>query len=182
MPCSNELERITAPRRGKPTYEVLVSNYVRNLKKEKPSGLRNGKSSDKTEKELLPMAYHKNTLSLEKMLLKFLAEPDPMLAMLEWLCHQLMEVEIENKLNAGKGEHSPERVGYRSGTRVRRFDTRMGTMYLLVPKVRKGGYVPFFVTERKRSEQALMQVVRKHLLTASQQEKLNGWPKALELN
>jgi len=42
------------------------------------------------------MAYHKNTLSLEKMLLKFLAEPDPMLAMLEWLCHQLMEVEIEN--------------------------------------------------------------------------------------
>jgi hypothetical protein len=23
------------------------------------------------------MAYHKNTLSLEKMLLKFLAEPDP---------------------------------------------------------------------------------------------------------
>src|SRR5690554_393577 len=96
------------------------------------------------------MAYHKNTLSLEKMLLKFLAEPDPMLAMLEWLCHQLMEVEIENKLNAGKGEHSPERVGYRSGTRVRRFDTRMGTMYLLVPKVRKGGYVPFFVTERKR--------------------------------
>jgi len=73
------------------------------------------------------MAYHKNTLSLEKMLLKFLAEPDPMLAMLEWLCHQLMEVEIENKLNAGKGEHSPERVGYRSGTRVRRFDTRMGT-------------------------------------------------------
>jgi hypothetical protein len=34
----------------------------------------------------------------------------------------------------------------------------MGTMYLLVPKVRKGGYVPFFVTEKKRSEQALIQV------------------------
>ncbi len=63
------------------------------------------------------MAYHKNTLSLEKMLLKFLAEPDPMLAMLEWLCHQLMEVEVENKLNAGKGEHSPERasLGYWTG-------------------------------------------------------------------
>ena len=74
---------------------------------EKPSGLRNGKSADKTEKELLPMAYHKNTLGLEKMLLKYLAEPDPMLAMLEWLCHHLMDVEIENKLNAGKGEHSP---------------------------------------------------------------------------
>ncbi len=94
------------------------------------------------------MAYHKNTLSFEKMLLKFLAEADPMLAMLEWLYHQIMEVEVENRLNASKGEHSPQRLGYRSGTRVRRFDTRMGTMSLLVPKVRKGGYVPFFVTER----------------------------------
>ena len=111
------------------------------------------------------MAYHKNTVNLEKMLLKFLGEPDPMLSMLEWLCHKMMEVEVENKLNAGKGEHSPNRTGYRSGTRVRRFDTRMGTIYLLIPKIRKGGYVPFFVTEKKRSEQALIQVV---------QEAING--------
>jgi hypothetical protein len=69
------------------------------------------------------MAYHKNTVNLEKMLLKFLGEPDPMLSMLEWLCHKMMEVEVENKLSAGKGEHSPNRTGYRSGTRVRRFDT-----------------------------------------------------------
>lgn len=113
------------------------------------------------------------------MLLKFLAEPDPMLAMLEWLCHQLMEVEIENKLNAGKGEHSPERVGYRSGTRVRRFDTRMGTMYLLVPKVRKGGYVPFFVTERKRSEQALMQVVQEAFINGVSTRKIERLAKSL---
>jgi hypothetical protein len=58
--------------------------------------------------------------------LKFLGEPDPMLSMLEWLCHKMMEVKVENKLSAGKGEHSPNRTGYRSGTRVRRFDTRMG--------------------------------------------------------
>jgi putative transposase len=105
------------------------------------------------------MAYHKSTLSFEKMLLKFIGEPDPMLSMLEWLCHKLMEVEVANKLGASKNEHSNDRKGYLSGTRVRRFDTRMGTMYLLVPKVRKGGYVPFFVTEKKRSEQALLQVV-----------------------
>ena len=29
------------------------------------------------------MTYHKNTANLEKMLLKFLGEPDPMLSMLE---------------------------------------------------------------------------------------------------
>ena len=36
----------------------------------------------------------------------------------------------------------------------------MGTMYLMVPKVRQGGYIPFFVTERKRSEAMLVQVVQ----------------------
>jgi len=106
------------------------------------------------------MAYHKSTLSFEKMLLKFIGEPDPMLSMLEWLCHKMMEVEVSSKLGASKNEHSENRKGYLSGTRVRRFDTRMGTIYLLVPKVRKGGYIPFFVTEKKRSEQALIQVVQ----------------------
>jgi len=55
---------------------------------------------------------------------------------------------------------------------VRRFDTRMGTMYLLVPKVRKGGYVPFFVTERKRSEQALMQVVQEAFINGVSTRKI----------
>lgn len=103
------------------------------------------------------MVYHKSNLSFEKMLLKFIGEPDPMLSMLEWLYH---EVEVANKLGASRNEYFDDRKEYLSGTRVRRFDTRMGTMYLLVPKVRKGGYVPFFVTEKKRSEQALIQVVQ----------------------
>ena len=90
------------------------------------------------------MAYNQNTASFEKMLPRFMSEPDPMLSMLEWLCHKLMEVEVDTKVGAVKGEHSKDRFGYRSGTRVRRFDTRMGTMYLLVPKIRKGGYIPFF--------------------------------------
>jgi len=125
------------------------------------------------------MAYHKNTANLEKMLLKFLSEPDPMLAMLEWLCHKMMEVEVENKLGASKGEHSPKRTGYRSGTRVRRFDTRMGTMYLLVPKVRKGGYIPFFVTERKRSEQALIQVVQEAFVNGVSTRKIERLAQSL---
>jgi hypothetical protein len=57
------------------------------------------------------MAYHKNTVSLEKMLLKFLGEADPMLSMLEWLYEEMMEVEVNNKLGAGKGEHAPKRTG-----------------------------------------------------------------------
>jgi transposase-like protein len=30
----------------------------------------------------------------------------------------------------------------------------------VIPKLRKGGYIPFFVTERKRSELALVEVIQ----------------------
>jgi putative transposase len=125
------------------------------------------------------MAYLKSTASFEKMLLRFVAEPDPMLSMLEWLCHKLMEVEVENKVGAVKGKHSEGRSGYLSGTRVRRFDTRLGTMYLMVPKIRKGGYVPFFVTEKKRSEQALLQVVQEAYINGVPTRKIERLAKSL---
>ncbi|MBC7364160.1 MAG: transposase [Candidatus Aminicenantes bacterium] len=38
--------------------------------------------------------------------------------------------------------------------------TRLGTIYLMVPMVRKGGYIPFFVIERKRSEVALLNLIQ----------------------
>jgi transposase-like protein len=89
-----------------------------------------------------------------------MAEPDPMLSMLEWLCAQLMEAEVSGIVGAEKNVHSLSRSDYRCGYRPRRLDTRMGTMYLMVPKLRSRGYIPFFVTERKRSEAALIQVIQ----------------------
>lgn len=106
------------------------------------------------------MAYQNSTLSLEQMLLKFMSEQDPMLSMLQWLCEQMMEAEVTAKIQAQKSERTDTQTGYRSGYRVRRFDTRMGTMYLFVPKLRKGGYVPFFVTAKSRAEAALIQVIQ----------------------
>jgi len=41
------------------------------------------------------------------MLLKFLADEDPMLSMLKWLCEQLMEAEVSAKINAAKSERNP---------------------------------------------------------------------------
>ena len=81
-------------------------------------------------------------------------EPDPMLSMLEWLCAQLMEAEVSGLVGAEKNTHNLSRSDYRCGYRPRRLDTRVGTMYLMVPKLRSQGYIPFFVTERKRSEAA----------------------------
>ena len=106
------------------------------------------------------MARKNHTTNLAELLLQCMAQPDPMLSMLEWLCSELMEAEVSQHLGAEKSERSGNRNGYRCGYRPRRLDTRMGTMYLMVPKVRQGGYIPFFVTERKRSEAALIQVVQ----------------------
>ena len=125
------------------------------------------------------MVHPHSTGNLENMLLQFMSEEDPMLAMLKWLCEQLMEAEVTSKLNAHKSERNTERSGYRSGYRVRRFDTRMGTSYLFVPKLRKGGYIPFFVSERKRSEAALMNVIQEAYINGVSTRKIERLAKGL---
>ena len=107
-----------------------------------------------------PMTKTKDITIFENKLLEFITDEDPLLSMLQWVTDKLVEVEVAQKVKAEKGKHTPSRATYRCGTRVRRFDTRMGTLYLVIPKLRKGGYIPFFVTEKKRSEQALIQVVQ----------------------
>lgn len=54
-----------------------------------------------------------------------------------------MRVKAEAKVGAEKYKHSKDRVTYFSGYRVRKHNFRVGTLNFLVPKVRKGGYIPF---------------------------------------
>jgi hypothetical protein len=54
------------------------------------------------KKELVPMTQGKNNTDLTELLLKCMAEPDPMLSMLEWLCAQLMEAEVSGLVGGGK--------------------------------------------------------------------------------
>ena len=88
-----------------------------------------------------------------------MTDPNPLLPMLEWLTSRPMRLEAEAKVYVEKVKHDESRTTHFSGIWVRRFDTRLGTMYLLVLKRRRGGYIPFFVTERKRSEHALIEKV-----------------------
>lgn len=125
------------------------------------------------------MVQKKSTTNLTELLLECVSQPDPMLSMLEWLCDRLMEAGISAKIGADKSEHSSERNSYRSGYRPRRFDTRMGTIYLMVPKIRQGGYVPFFVSNRKRSEAALIQVVQEAFVNGVSTRKMERLAKSL---
>lgn len=125
------------------------------------------------------MAKKNSTTNLTELLLQCMGAPDPMLNMLEWLCRELMEAEVSTQIGAEKNEHNSDRRSSRSGYRPRRLDTRMGTMYLMVPKVRNGGYIPFFVTERKRSEAALIQVISEAYVQGVSTRKMNKLAKSL---
>ena len=125
------------------------------------------------------MAKKNDTTFFENKLLDFVAAQDPLLEMLQWVMDKFMEIEVARKTGAPKGSHSQGRTGYRCGYRVRRFDTRLGTVYLSVPKIRQGGYIPFFVTEKKRSEQALIQVVQECWLNGVSTRKIENIAKRL---
>lgn len=125
------------------------------------------------------MAQGKNSTNLTELLLQCMAEPDPMLSMLEWLCAQLMEAEVSGIVGAEKNAHSSSRKDYRCGYRPRRLDTRMGTIYLMVPKLRGRGYIPFFVTERKRSEAALIQVIQEAFVQGVSTRKMEKLARSL---
>lgn len=58
--------------------------------------------------------------------------------MLGWISAQMMQLQASQKVGTPKGKHSSERTTYFSGIRVRRFDIRLGAMYLLVPKAPQG--------------------------------------------
>lgn len=102
-----------------------------------------------------------NAELFEKLMISFCQEEDPMKEMLQWMAQQLMEIEVTTlKTEVEKGRHSGVRKTHRNGYRIRRWDTRLGTIYLTVPKVRSGGYQPFFLVNRQRSESALMSVIQ----------------------
>ena len=55
----------------------------------------------------------------------------------------------------------------------------MGTVYLVVPKIRKGSYVPFFISDRKRSEQALIAVVQEAFINGVSTRKIERLARAM---
>ena len=59
------------------------------------------------------------------------------------LAQAVMEAEVSELTGAAKGERNPDaRLTHRNGYRDRRWDTRVGTIELAVPRVRDGSYLP----------------------------------------
>src|SRR6266545_1347955 len=75
------------------------------------------------------------------------------------LAQAVMETEVSGQIGAAPYERSSERAAYRNGYRTRRWDTRVGTIELKIPKVTAGAYFPSLLEPRRRAEKALHAVV-----------------------
>jgi transposase-like protein len=77
------------------------------------------------------------------------------------LAQAVMEAEVSEVTGAAKGERNPDaRLTHRNGYRDRRWDTRVGTIDLAVPRVRDGSYLPSLLDPRRRTERALLAVIQ----------------------
>ena len=73
---------------------------------------------------------------------------------------ELMGADTDVVCGAGYGEVSADRINRRNGYRSRRWDTRVGSIDLKIPKLRTGSYFPDWLLDaRTRSERAFIQVV-----------------------
>jgi putative transposase len=77
------------------------------------------------------------------------------------LAQSVMEAEVTELTGVPKGERAPDRrLTQRNGYRDRRWDTRVGTIDLAIPRVRDGSYFPSLLEPRRRAERALLAVVQ----------------------
>src|SRR3984957_1751017 len=80
--------------------------------------------------------------------------------LLTHVAERLMDFEIEHRTGAGYGERTPERANSRNGYRERLWETRVGSVDLRIPKLRRGSYFPAFLEPRKTAEKALAAVIQ----------------------
>ncbi len=108
------------------------------------------------------------------------ADGDILRELLGTMIHALMNAEAEALCGARHGQRSAERVNHRNGYRSRRFDTRVGTLGLAIPKLRKGTCLPQWLLEpRRRAERALEAVVAECYVLGVSTRKVEGIAQAL---
>jgi transposase-like protein len=103
-------------------------------------------------------------MTIDRMTLKALVEKgsdeDLLREMMPDVASRIMHMKVESLTGAGHGERTPARINQRNGYRERARETRVGTVDLAIPKLRKGSYFPAFMEPRRASEKALTAVIQ----------------------
>ena len=98
------------------------------------------------------------------------------------LAQALMDAEVSTRIGAGPYERSEERTAYRNGSRSRRWDTRVGTIELKIPRLDRGSYFPSLLEPRRRAEQALHAVVQEAYVHGTSTRKVDDVVRALGID
>jgi transposase-like protein len=98
------------------------------------------------------------------------------------LAQAVMETEVSTQIGAAPYERSSERLVYRNGYRTRRWDTRVGTIELKIPKVSAGAYFPSLLEPRRRAEKALHAVVVEAYVKGVSTRKVDDLVRALGID
>jgi transposase-like protein len=107
-------------------------------------------------------------------------ENDLLREMVREFAQRLMAAEVDALVGAGWGEHSTQRVNYRNGYRDRPWDTRVGTIDLAIPKLRRDSYFPGWLLDpRRRAEKAMVAVVAECYVRGVSTRRVDGLVKTL---
>lgn len=110
------------------------------------------------------------------------ADVDLLREMVRAMAETLMGTEADILCGAPYGQSGPERVNQRNGYRERRWDTRVGSIDLAIPRLRKGSYYPEWLLDpRRRSERSLVQVVTECYVRGVSTRRVEGLVQALGL-
>lgn len=101
---------------------------------------------------------------------------------LKVLAEALMDAEVSQHIGAERFERSENRKNYRNGYRNREWDTRVGTIDLKIPKLRKGSYFPSLLEPRRRAEKALLSVVQEAYVHGVSTRKVDELVESLGIN
>jgi len=110
------------------------------------------------------------------------ADKDLLREMVKVFAEALMGTEADSLCGAGYGQVSLKRINRRNGYRQRRWDSRAGTMTLVIPKLRKGCYLPeWLLCPRRRSEHSLARMVTACYVRRVSTRKVDGLVHAMGL-
>ncbi len=123
-------------------------------------------------------------MALLELLRKHQGEPeaDALREGLRWLAQKLMELEVSELVGAERYERTETRKTYRNGYRVRPWETRLGSIELKIPKLRKGSYFPSLLERRRRAEKALVAVIQEAYVHGVSTRKVDELVRALGLD
>jgi transposase-like protein len=131
-----------------------------------------------------PIVHQQNQLSQEHQPLdSFLGDStDALRDMVINMLQSIMERDVTAAVGAGRYQRNDDRVDVRNGSRPRRFDTRLGTLNLEIPRTRETNYMPAFIDRRERSEKALIALVQEAYINGVSTRKMKKLLEELGVN